>query len=185
MQPNFLVAAEDGRWRWRGFGWPRFRSLSRHPDCVSTLFKKGSRHPLPRHAADSPYRVRLSALGAADKIIIGSLQFSSLICPTQSAKAGRVSILVCCIDLIYCVSTGRASPAPLGSAFFSPRRSLRLPIFGHKAPSFASFCLSFRLRPSSSSEGLRSQIRPVGFFNVSLEAVSLFLSPEPPTLIIP
>lgn len=108
------------------------------------------------------------------------MQFSALIWPTQSAKARRVSILVCGIYFISHIPTPDTSPAPspLGSAFFC------FPIFGHK-PLPLSFSLSFSLSlPSFPSEGVLLKIRPGGFFNVSLEVgffSTRFLSPEMPT----
>ena len=139
------------------------------------IFTLSSVHS-PRHAAAFLYHLRLSALGAADKINIRSTQFSSLIGPTQSAKARRVSILVCCIYFIYYISTLYTSPSPspsphsfASSCFWAQTSSsLSLPLF--HSPSLPSFPL----------KGALLKIRPGGFFNVSLE-VKYFMSPEMPT----
>lgn len=131
-------------------GWPNFLELSLHTTLVAFhLVQKHFMHIFtlsnalsPWHATALLYHLRLSALGAADKINIRSMQFSSLIWHTQSAKARRVSILVCCIYLIYYISTlyTSPSPSPLSSTFFC------FPVFGHK-PLPLSFSLSFSLPP--------------------------------------
>lgn len=97
--------------------WPNFRiKPSRHPHRVPPSSKSTpaalslhiftpSNTPSLQQATAFLYHLRLSALGAADKINIRSTQFSSLIRPTQSAKARRVSILLCCIYSICHIST--------------------------------------------------------------------------------
>lgn len=161
-------------------GWPNFSELSLHTTLIAFhLVQKHFMHIFPLSNALSPWRatallyhLRLSALGAADKINIRSTQFSSLIWHTQSAKARRVSILVCCIYLIYYISTLHTSPSPslLGSTFFC------FPVFGHK-PLPLLFSLSFFLSlPSFPSEGALLKIKPGGFFNVSLEVGFFFFS---------
>lgn len=83
-----------------------------------------------------------------------------------------MSILVCCIYLIYYISTLHTSPSPslLSSTFVC------FPVFGHK-PLPLLFSLSFFLSlPSFPSEGALLKIRPGGFFNVSLEVGFFFSS---------
>lgn len=97
--------------------WPNFRIKPSHhprrvppsskstPAALSSHIFTPSNTLSPWHATAFLYHLRLSALGAADKINIRSTQFSSLIRPTQSAKARRVSILLCCIYFICHIST--------------------------------------------------------------------------------
>lgn len=134
----------------------------------------------PWHATAFLYHLRLSALGAADKINIRSMQFSSLIWPTQSAKARRVSILVCCIYFIYYISTLYTSPSP---SLRSATHSFASPFLGTNL-SLSHFLFHFLSLPSFPSEGVLLKIRPGGFFNVSLEVGFFFhsvLSPEMPS----
>lgn len=139
----------------------------------------------PWHATAFLYHLRLSALGAADKINIRSVQFGSLIWPTRSAKARRASIFVCCIYFIYYISTLLyLSHLTLPSAthsFASPFFYLFFLRVGvtQTSPSLI-FSFIFSASPLSPSEGVLLKIRPGGFFNVSLE-VGFFrwgLSPE-------
>lgn len=114
------------------------------------------------------------------------MQFSSLIWPTQSAKARRVSILVCRIYFIYYISTlytSSISLSLLGSAFFCFPRFFFF-IFWEKNLSLHSFSLSFSPpSPLSPRREYFLKIRPGGFFNVSLEEgfFHSVLSPEMPT----
>lgn len=130
--------------------WPNFRfKPSHHPHRVPPSSKSSPAALLlhifthsntlsPWHTTAFLYHLRLSALGAADKINIRSTQFSSLIRPTQSAKARRVSILLCCIYFICHISTLYTSPSPS----FSAHSSASL-IFGHKPlPHLFSFIFS-------------------------------------------
>lgn len=120
----------------------------------------------------SLYHPRLSALGAADKISIRSMQFGSLIGPTQSAKARRVSILLCCIYFIYYISTLFTSP----SLCSTPHSFAFAHFLGGISHSLSHFLFHFHSLPSFfPSEGLLLKIRPGGFFNVSLE-VGFFFS---------
>lgn len=165
----------------------------RFPPCSKALLPRSScifftlsNELSPWRATAFLYHPRLSALGAADKINIRSVQFSSLIWPTQSAKARRVSILVCRIYFIYYVSTlytSSISLSLLGSAFFCFPRFFFF-IFWEKNLSLHSFSLSFSPpSPLSPRREYFLKIRPGGFFNVSLEEgfFHSVLSPEMPT----
>lgn len=135
----------------------------RFPPCSKALLPRSScifftlsNELSPWRATAFLYHPRLSALGAADKINIRSVQFSSLIWPTQSAKARRVSILVCRIYFIYYVSTlytSSISLSLLGSAFFCFPRFFFL-YFGHKPLPPLVFSFIFPSLPSFPSEGV-------------------------------
>lgn len=128
----------------------------RFPPCSKALLPRSScifftlsNELSPWRATAFLYHPRLSALGAADKINIRSVQFSSLIWPTQSAKARRVSILVCRIYFIYYISTlytSSISLSLLGSAFFCFPRFFFL-YFGKKTSPSTRFLFHFPLPP--------------------------------------
>lgn len=161
-------------------GWPHFGIKPfTPPSLLSTLFKSALlvllMHIFPplQHAltaAPLRYRLCLSALGAADKINIRSTQFGSLICRTQSAKAKRVSIPVCCFLISsIAILLSFLLHLCLSALFFS--------FFLFFGPSsFSPFLPLFLL------EGGTFEIRHGGSFNVSLEMSFFFFSEATPTL---